>query len=462
MKIYTKVRIKIETGEVLEEEFFEYAGPVAECGSGGKGGSSVDYQSSPEQAAIYQAILPMVYQMSAQSTGIPYTYTPGSTGTTTSGTTTTSTGTTTPTSVFSGISGGGETDYETPTTTTTTTPATTSSGAYTITGMPAAPTAPTYPDMTGYLTGITAPDAIGYDVASYSPTGYETPDTSMLMPTQEWYDSLSGDYIEGLYSSYDEGYSQLLEALGASGVSGSAAGLSGAGGAAAGEYWSEASTNVLDQLWNMSYPGMSTAYAAELGANQWLAEQQTAADAYQAESQTAANASLADLQNYYASTGWQNALTEATQNYNNLLTQTGQQYESDVQSYWAPYQYLMSALGGTYPDAVVSDSADPLSSITDAGTSAALTYALMSGAKASSKRFKKNIKELGKVRGLSFIQFEYTKDAMKKHPYMTAPGTQYGFIAEEVAEVYPQAVLLDDQGRPEAINYPVLIRDLRG
>lgn len=41
MKIYSKVVISLETEEVLEEESFEYFGPVAQCGkSGGGGGGS--------------------------------------------------------------------------------------------------------------------------------------------------------------------------------------------------------------------------------------------------------------------------------------------------------------------------------------------------------------------------------------------------------------------------------------
>ena len=34
MKIYTKVRINISTGDILEEEFFEYSGMVVLCGGG--------------------------------------------------------------------------------------------------------------------------------------------------------------------------------------------------------------------------------------------------------------------------------------------------------------------------------------------------------------------------------------------------------------------------------------------
>jgi len=41
MKIYTKLVIDMTTDQILEEESFEYSGPIAQCGSGGGGGSSV-------------------------------------------------------------------------------------------------------------------------------------------------------------------------------------------------------------------------------------------------------------------------------------------------------------------------------------------------------------------------------------------------------------------------------------
>lgn len=44
MKIYNKIVWDIETLEVLEEDSFEYTGPIALCGGGGKSkSSSVEY-----------------------------------------------------------------------------------------------------------------------------------------------------------------------------------------------------------------------------------------------------------------------------------------------------------------------------------------------------------------------------------------------------------------------------------
>lgn len=42
MKIYNKIVFDMDTFEVLEEESFEYTGPITLCGGGGKGGSSAD------------------------------------------------------------------------------------------------------------------------------------------------------------------------------------------------------------------------------------------------------------------------------------------------------------------------------------------------------------------------------------------------------------------------------------
>jgi len=60
MKIYTKVTISMDTGEVLDSESYEYNGPVAECKGGG--GSSTQYVQSPEARGLYQAAYPAAYQ----------------------------------------------------------------------------------------------------------------------------------------------------------------------------------------------------------------------------------------------------------------------------------------------------------------------------------------------------------------------------------------------------------------
>ena len=43
MKVYSKLVLDIETGEVLEEDSFEYSGPIAFCGGGGGASGSIEY-----------------------------------------------------------------------------------------------------------------------------------------------------------------------------------------------------------------------------------------------------------------------------------------------------------------------------------------------------------------------------------------------------------------------------------
>lgn len=63
MRIYTKVVIHIETGNVLESESYDYNGPIAEC----KGGSStkVNYVQSPEARQALSAYMPALQKMGA-------------------------------------------------------------------------------------------------------------------------------------------------------------------------------------------------------------------------------------------------------------------------------------------------------------------------------------------------------------------------------------------------------------
>jgi hypothetical protein len=76
----------------------------------------------------------------------------------------------------------------------------------------------------------------------------------------------------------------------------------------------------------------------------------------------------------------------------------------------------------------------------------------------SSLRFKRGVVALlpDDVRplGLRPVAFRY------RAPWGDPAEPQIGLIAEEVAEVYPEAVYLDGAGLPDAIDYPVLTRAL--
>ena len=71
----------------------------------------------------------------------------------------------------------------------------------------------------------------------------------------------------------------------------------------------------------------------------------------------------------------------------------------------------------------------------------------------SSRRYKKDIKYLGfdAVPGIEAVCFRYK-------PELNMPGLHIGCIAEEVAKVRPDAVVFDSEGRPDAINYTQLFK----
>lgn len=76
------------------------------------------------------------------------------------------------------------------------------------------------------------------------------------------------------------------------------------------------------------------------------------------------------------------------------------------------------------------------------------------GTTTSSRRFKENIRAIGaesnRLMQLRPVAFEYKRD-------LDSTGlTQYGLIAEEVAEIYPDLVALDRDGRPEAVRYHLI------
>ena len=75
--------------------------------------------------------------------------------------------------------------------------------------------------------------------------------------------------------------------------------------------------------------------------------------------------------------------------------------------------------------------------------------------RASSKRFKEDIHDMGKastgLMRLRPVTFRYKKE------HDSVDGRlQYGLIAEEVAEVYPELVVYDDEGRAKAVLYQQL------
>jgi len=87
---------------------------------------------------------------------------------------------------------------------------------------------------------------------------------------------------------------------------------------------------------------------------------------------------------------------------------------------------------------------------TTSGTTAALLISNTGqlGTVSSSRRYKDNIKDMGayssKVLAMRPVTFNY-----KQHPGITS----MGLIAEEVAEIMPELVNLNDEGLPESVKY---------
>ena len=85
------------------------------------------------------------------------------------------------------------------------------------------------------------------------------------------------------------------------------------------------------------------------------------------------------------------------------------------------------------------------------------------GTTTSSVRYKEHVRDIGSesdgLMSLRPVAFQYKRDH--------EPGglTQYGLIAEEVAEVYPELVVYDEEGRPQAIRsqllYPLLLNEIQ-
>lgn len=89
------------------------------------------------------------------------------------------------------------------------------------------------------------------------------------------------------------------------------------------------------------------------------------------------------------------------------------------------------------------------------GGAAKLGISAYSAGMFSSRRYKKNITPDGDMEaGVQPVTFEYTEEAQRDKGLPC--GVQKGYIAEEVAEVFPEAVIFDELGRPDMVNYAML------
>ncbi len=89
------------------------------------------------------------------------------------------------------------------------------------------------------------------------------------------------------------------------------------------------------------------------------------------------------------------------------------------------------------------------------GVSVLINPAGRLGTVSSSRRFKEEIRDMGdttsRLLGLRPVIFRYKPEVQSGERPI-----EYGLIAEEVAEVFPELVVYDEEGRPETVKYHLL------
>jgi len=260
------------------------------------------------------------------------------------------------------------------------------------------PSAPQMPSAEGVLTGTDMykipemAQASPYDVpdiykvnpyalATFGQLGsYDVP--GAVLPSKDWYGSMSPEVMEGVWAPYQEGAEQMLEAFG--GTAG--AGISGAHAAAMGKYFADASKDVGLQAWQMSQPGMMAEWQAQVGrgrdiwgeeaARQRIMQGQRVGAARDVWGEEVARQNRAwegelsaeqlawmENQRRYGTQwgeelqreklGHQYETQESMMDYQNEMQRLQQQYGIDVQAWGLPFT-ILQALQGATPQAVVS------------------------------------------------------------------------------------------------------------
>ena len=189
------------------------------------------------------------------------------------------------------------------------------------------PTAPTAPSMSGVLTGQPM---------------YDIPSTSSMMPSTDWYNSMSPEVKAGVWAPYQEGANALQEQLGSIGGMGNQrGGVSGSGAAGLGSYYAKAAPQAAMSLWNMSQPAMQAGWNAQLGQN---------------------------------IAGYQQGQTEAQTNYSNILNQQQQDYAMQKTAWGLPWA-LTGVTPSTFSQGITTQPGSPYGGM----ATGALTGGLMGG-----------------------------------------------------------------------------------
>jgi hypothetical protein len=132
----------------------------------------------------------------------------------------------------------------------------------------------------GALSGRRAMGGVGPQMGAPSMSGVLTsqpmydipqnrvPDPSSAMPTADWWGALSPNVKAGLYAPYHDAGNMMMQQMGSRGQLGSSrGGLSGASGAAMGKLAGEAAKNVGLNAWQMTAPAAQAAWQGQLNQN---------------------------------------------------------------------------------------------------------------------------------------------------------------------------------------------------
>ena len=263
------------------------------------GGGDVTYQQSPQQAAIYVLLYPVISKISSFATGRPWSE--------------------------AGVSGGRNGWDEYPD----------STGPRDKNGFPVLAPGQPYPDdMVDYPTDAELQAGYAADAGPVTslwdiPELPEYPDMPDMyqVPGLYTYNNLPPELKASMMAPYQDAEKQMLETFGSRGAAGApGAGYSGSAGAAGGEFWADAANQLQMQGYQMGQP----LWQAQLGANKmgYLGEMQRTQGQYG-----------------QAMQGWQAQLQENMYPYTALPGMLGGTYGDTVVS---PYEPSMASQMAPY------------------------------------------------------------------------------------------------------------------
>jgi hypothetical protein len=382
MKVITRSVIDIKTGKVLKQDSYEYEGPIAKCF--GSSGGDVTYAQSPQQAAMYELLWPMLSKMSSFATGMPWqknmpsSQDGGQNNGQSNGMPTNETWSdkdATPDEWGGNWDGTGGPDWDPGEYPEGDYPAFSYSSAYSSASGGQGGQGNTYTDENGneYVTSLwDIPEMPKYPDM---PEMYQVPDLYT-------YNNLPPELKEAMMAPYRDTEKQMLETFGSRGAAGSmGAGYGGSAGAAGGKFWSDAANQMQMQGYQMGQP----LWQGQLEANKM---------------------------------GYMGELQKAQGEYGQAM----QGWQSQLQENMFPWTAMPGMMGGTYGDAVVSP--------TQPSQMSQMMPYIMMAMMMSDIRLKKNIKKIGTYKGLDVIEFEYIWGGPRRE----------GLIAQQVQKIMPEAV----------------------